>query len=65
MATRAQVGRAREWRDYLAVPRFKRRGAPPCVTCGGIADHFMAKGEPGYSCRHDPIRIDVAESKRV
>ena len=57
-ATRGQVKRALIWVDYLALPRARRKEAPPCVTCGGKSNLMHARGEPGYSCRHAPIRID-------
>jgi hypothetical protein len=58
-ATRGQVKRALEWQDYLAKPRLRRpKATPGCVTCAAPSDRAMARGEPGYPCHHDPLRID-------
>ena len=56
--TRGQVRRALEWIDYLAKPGARRKDPPGCVTCGATADRMHARGEPGYPCRHDSLRID-------
>ena len=66
-ATRGQVKRALIWERYLRVHRLKRRDrdAPGCVTCGARPNHFMARGEPGYSCRHPALWIDDSTMARA
>jgi hypothetical protein len=65
MSSRGQVKRALEWADWLAKPRHQRKDPPGCVTCGGKADRMMARGEPGFACRHEPLRIDDATMARA
>lgn len=62
--TRAQARRAVMWEEYLAVPRRKRGAPPPCVTCGAGPD-YTEKGEPHYTCRHEPMRIDAETMARA
>lgn len=64
--TRGQVKRALEWEAWLAHPRSKRpKVMPSCVTCGELPNRMMSRGEPGYPCRHEPLRIDDATMTRA